>query len=395
MSDSYYTLGLITAPGYPSELVGTIKSDLPDLLAYYVDDTRKWKIDCKVDSLTGGTDQSDEVMKSIIEKRSENEWDFTVALTDLPLLKMKKAIIAEAYQEEGVALISLPGLGAVPLARRVRDSILQLVNEMFYTSTEEGREKAEVRLEHKDQQEDRNLKNRDPKRLVGRRGIDKLSPIKRETPEGTENIDVQFKVNSYGGSMLRLVTGMVRANQPWAMFPSFKKVIMIAFTTGTYALVFPTLWLLSNDYSVWRMFMLSVISILAMVFWIISAHNLWEKKRVTEKEVHIRKLYNATTFLTLFTSVCLYYGLLFILFSIAVMVLIPMSLLQSEVSPDTGYINYFYIAWTATSVATIIGALGSALEDEEVVLSSTYGYRQRQRYETIREMEEEKEENNR
>ncbi|MBM7578013.1 MFS transporter [Jeotgalibacillus terrae] len=391
MSGSHYTVGLIAAPGYPKELIDSLKAGLPELLGYYVDDQREWKIDCSIDSLTGGTDQSDEVMKAILTKSGENEWDFTVAITDLPLLHHKKAIIAEAYEEANIALISLPGLGAVPLARRVRDSILQLVNEMFYTTSEEGRQKAEQRLEKKDETEDKNLKTRNPKRLVGRKGFDKISPIRRETPEDTENIDVRFKVNSYSGSALRLLTGMVRANKPWVMFSSFKKVIMLAFTTGAYALVFPTLWMLSHEYSVWRMFLLSVVSILAMVFWVISAHKLWERKRDTEKEAHLRKLYNATTFLTLLASVCLYYILLFILFSFAVVLFIPMGLLQSEVSPDVGYVNYFFIAWTATSIATIIGALGSALEDEEVVLSSTYGYRQRQRYEEIRRMEEERE----
>ncbi|MFB1083425.1 hypothetical protein [Jeotgalibacillus sp. JSM ZJ347] len=391
MSGSNYTLGLIAAPGYPKELIDSLKAELPELLDYYVDDNRDWKIDCSIDSLTGGTDQSDEVMKAILSKRKENEWDFTVALTDLPLLFGKKAIIAEAYEEENIALISLPGLGAVSLSRRVRDSILQLVNEMFYTTSEEGREKAEKRLEQKDKTENKDLKTRNPKRLVGKKGFDKISPIQRETPEDTENIDVRFKVNSYAGSALRLLTGMVRANKPWVMFSSFKKVIMLAFTTGAYALVFPTLWMLSHEYSIWRMFLLSNISILAMVFWIISAHQLWEKKQVTQTAPHLRKLYNATTFLTLLTSVLLYYMLLFILFSFAVVLFIPMGLLQSEVSPDVGYVNYFYIAWTATSIATIIGALGSALEDEEVVLSSTYGYRQRQRYDEIREMMEEEE----
>ncbi|MDZ5712815.1 hypothetical protein [Jeotgalibacillus haloalkalitolerans] len=391
MSGSDYTVGLIAAPGYPKELIDSLKADLPELLDYYVDDHRHWKIDCSIDSITGGTDQSEEVMRAILSLRDENKWNFTVAITDLPLLQGKKAIIAEAYEEERVALISLPGLGAVPLARRVRDSILQLVNEMFYTTSDEGRRRAEQRLEKKDQTEDKELKTRNPKRLLGRKGFDKVSPIKRETPEDTENIDVRFKVNSYSGSALRLLTGMVRANKPWVMFSSFKKVIMLAFTTGAYALVFPTLWMLSNEYSVWRMFLLSNISILAMVFWIISAHQLWEKKQFTEKASHLRKLYNASTFLTLFTSVCFYYLLLFVLFSFAVILFIPMGLLQSEVSPDVGYVNYFYIAWTATSIATIIGALGSALEDEEVVLSSTYGYRQRQRYEEIRRIEEERE----
>ncbi len=107
---------------------------------------------------------------------------------------------------------------------------------------------------------------------------------------------------------------------------------------------------------------------------------------------YIRKLYNAATFFTLLFTVIMYYFILFILFSVAVIVLIPMGMLESQLTGSIGYINYFYIAWTATSVSTIIGALGSALENEEVVLASTYGYRQRQRYEKIKKSEEEKKE---
>ncbi|PPA69062.1 hypothetical protein [Jeotgalibacillus proteolyticus] len=393
MSGKINKLGLITAPGYPEKLITEIKDDLPELLSYYVDDQCEWKIELTVDSLTGGTDNSEEVLREVVKFKSKNEWDFTVAITDLPLLKNKKVIIAEALEEECIALISLPGLGAVPLGRRIRDSILQLVNEMTFDSSEEGRAEAEKRLQKKDRENKKNLKNRHPKRLVGRHGFDRLSPIKREAPEeNEEHIDVRFKVDSYFGSAIRLLTGMVRANRPWTLFPSFIKVIILAFTTGAYALVFPTLWTLSNEYSPWRMLLLTVISISAMVTWIITAHKLWEKKSSSNQTDYIRNLYNTTTALTLFVSVSLYYSLLFILFSVAVIILIPISLLQSEVSGEVGYINYFYIAWTATSISTIIGALGSALEEEEVVLSSTYGYRQRQRYQYIKDRREKEEE---
>lgn len=111
----------------------------------------------------------------------------------------------------------------------------------------------------------------------------------------------------------------------------------------------------------------------------------------TEKDKensHLRRLYNTVTFFTLAVSVMLYYALLFLIFLVTVFLLIPKSMLESQLSAEVGYMQFFYIAWTATSVSTIIGALGSALENEEVVLSATYGYRQRQRYEQMKEAEE-------
>ncbi|MBN9654798.1 hypothetical protein J0K78_11025 [Halobacillus sp. GSS1] len=385
-------VGLITAPGYPKELGEALVNELPDLLRYYVEDNYNWKVEYTVDALTGVTEKSEDVLEATLDRSEKEKWDFGICLTDLPLFKGKFPIVAEACEEGRVALISLPGLGSTPMIKRVRESILQLVNEIYYGSSDKEREQAEERIQSKDNEQHEELRNKSSTRLIGKRGFEWLSPIQRETPrEGETNINVRFTVKSRISGALRLLTGMVRANRPWAMFPAFMKVIVFAFTTGAYALVFPTLWNLSNNYGIWRMFMLSIVSIIAMVGWIILAHRLWEKPN-DERASYLRKLYNAATVLTLFVSVSLYYLLLFFIFSLAVLAIIPMGMLKSQLTGDVGFINYFYIAWTATSVSTIIGALGSALEKEEVVLSSTYGYRQRQRYEQIKKTEEEEQE---
>lgn len=106
---------------------------------------------------------------------------------------------------------------------------------------------------------------------------------------------------------------------------------------------------------------------------------------------YIRKLYNATTVFTLLSTVCLYYIILYVLFTFAVNIFIPAELLENQINEEINFTSYLYIAWTATSIATIIGALGSALENEDVVLSSTYGYRQRQRHKQIKEQREQEE----
>ncbi len=392
MGASTMKLGLIAPPGYPKELGERLEQELPEWLNYYVDDEYNWEVEYVINALTGVTEDSIEVLNATMDKKEEENWDFSVCITDLPLFNNKRLIVAEGYEEGHVALISLPSLGSTPMVKRVRESILQLVNEMYYGSSEEEREEAEERIQSKDKEDHHNLRNKNSTSLVGKRAFERLSPIRRETPgEEESNVDVRFLVNSRGSGALRLITGMVRANRPWAMFPAFMKVIVIAFTTGAYALVFPTLWQLANNYDVWRMFMLSIVSILAMVGWVVVAHHLWEKPNKERADI-IRKFYNTATLLTLFITVCLYYTLLFFLFSIAVIMIIPIGMLDSQLSGAVGYSHYFYIAWTATSISTIIGALGSVLENEEVVLSSTYGYRQRQRYKQIKQAEEEKQE---
>lgn len=133
------------------------------------------------------------------------------------------------------------------------------------------------------------------------------------------------------------------------------------------------------------------VSALAMVGWIILAHNLWEKSN-DDKADYLRRLYNTATILTLFITVCLFYFLLFLLFSIAILIIIPMGMLQSQLSGEVGYMNYFYIAWTANKRLDHYWGAGICLENEEVVLSSTYGYRQRQRYKQLKESKQGKKE---
>ncbi|CAN5664329.1 MAG: hypothetical protein M3494_18120 [Actinomycetota bacterium] len=77
-------------------------------------------------------------------------------------------------------------------------------------------------------------------------------------------------------SHLRLLAGMVLANRPWKIFPSFKGVLAAAFATGAYVLVTPTIWQFGDTFGWPRLSALMVISIAAMVVWLIVSHGLWE-----------------------------------------------------------------------------------------------------------------------
>lgn len=305
-----------------------------------------------------------------------------------------RMIVAEANEDENIALISMPSFGSTFMIRRLRESIMQLVNEMYYGSSEESRERSALRIESK-RSKHKGIDVDDSKNLMTSRFLGWLSPLKRETPNDGEEeyLDVRFTVGRRGSISIRLLAGMVRANRPWSLFPSFMKILIIAFATGSYALVFPTLWLLSEHYTIFRMCLLTVFSILAMTVWIILIHRLWERKR-DQNISYVRRLYNATTFFTLLITVCIYYVMLFGLFLVGVFVFIPMGMLEDQLTGTPGLSNYFYIAWIAASVATVIGALGTALEDEDVVLNATYGYRQRQRQERLKKEREKEEEEN-
>jgi hypothetical protein len=62
-------------------------------------------------------------------------------------------------------------------------------------------------------------------------------------------------------------------------------------------------------------------------------------------------------------------------------VFVPGGYFQTTLKHPVGLADYVTLAWMATSLATVAGALGSSLEHEDTVREATYGYRQRRRNE--------------
>jgi len=171
---------------------------------------------------------------------------------------------------------------------------------------------------------------------------------------------------------------MVLANRPWRLFPSFKGALAAAFATAAYVLVVTTIWQLANSAGRARLLALMVLSIAAMAVWIIVAHHLWERPDDREAR-HWAALYNGVTALTITVAVLLAYAVLFALVLLAAGVFVPGGFFQSTLRHPVGPFDYVTLAWMATSLATVAGALGASLEHEDTVREAAYGYRQRRR----------------
>jgi hypothetical protein len=79
--------------------------------------------------------------------------------------------------------------------------------------------------------------------------------------------------------------------------------------------------------------------------------------------------------------VLLAYAILFALILLAAWVFVPGDYFQSILKHPVGFGEYLTLSWLAASLATVAGALGASLEDEETVRKASYGYRQRRRHE--------------
>ncbi|OHV13126.1 hypothetical protein BH688_02665 [Kushneria phosphatilytica] len=386
MDSSTCRVGLVPAPELPRDIAEELCDELPDLLVRHLDDRYQWQVQMKTDPLIGAEEETREMLHQAQALSREQGWDYVVCLTDLPLYRNGRLVIAEGSGASGVILISQPALGASPMRKRIREAIIQMLSELHHGSSSQARDRQQ---QHNDCQSEARresgLYNNNARELVGWRLSERIAPIRRITPSDDADISVRFIADSRLRGHCKLLAGMVRANRPWTIFPAFRKIIAVAFATGAYGLLFPTLWRLSDAYSIWRFVLLMLAAMVAMVTWIIIDHGLWEPQRRSDA-FPMAALYNLTTLITLGVGVLFYYAILLIMFLAAVFIFVPDGLLQSTLGHEVSPWHYPALAWLTSSVATIAGALGAGLESDETVRSATYGYRQKSRQQRVQQL---------
>ena len=416
-------IGIIAAPERAATITSNIIEKLPKQLSNQISKDIHWEVEEIVDPLTGAAEAAQDILYNATYIKRKKGWDYAVCLTDLPIFYHKDIVAADISFNYKVAQISIPTFGWIPMKRRIEKTIIQLLTELHdhftvdepkhYNSivSEKQNEKSityifkrqfpimpirrqeNPNISFKSEYEFINHELRADRQLESNNTSESSTKTKEDT-EQTEftaeqndnNIDVRFLVYPRLIGRLRLILGMTFANNPLKIMSSFKNVIAIAFTTGAFALIFPTIWNLGQLFSVYRLCGIMVAAILGLVTWIIVAHHLWEYPSSRNKR-NIRYLYNLATTLTLIIDVTTYYVFMFVLFLIACLVFIPIEYFQLMIHQydDVGstFINYMRVAWAAASISTIVSAIGAGLENEELVRDITYGYRQIRRYEKI------------
>ena len=102
--------------------------------------------------------------------------------------------------------------------------------------------------------------------------------MKAVEPEEDESSKERYINTLFIMSWIQLVAGLTRANQPWKNIFNFKKIISVAFATGTYISIFSMPWELSVIYSPFRLILLMVIAIIGMAGWLFYAHQLLRER---------------------------------------------------------------------------------------------------------------------
>jgi hypothetical protein len=344
-------VGLIaTPPDYPAWVAQRLAAELAELLAQRVNDRVRWDVRTGWGSVAPRRDGGVEALLDDVARRREQEgWDVAICLTDLPLQVQRVPIVVRSSAARRVAVVSLPALGLGQL-RAVRAVVPDLVKELLHRS---GAGRAPG----------------DPEPLT--RLVDVMAAIHR-TLDTSEDGEVGLVASRVGGG-LRLVIGMVRANRPGRALLGLSKLLVAAFGTAAFALTTNTIWQMSHALSALRLTVIMVFGIGSLIAWLIVAHDLWEKPgRGTPPE--LARLFNIGTVLTLCLATTVSYVVLFAGTAAAAWLLIRPSVLAQSLQSPIGLANYLTLAWIVSSMATVGGAIGSGLEDEETVRAAAYGY---------------------
>lgn len=123
----------------------------------------------------------------------------------------------------------------------------------------------------------------------------------------------------------------------------------------------------------------TVLSIGAMVTWLILDHELWERPESSAARTRSR-LYNIATVITLIIGVVVLHVALFLSMLFTAGILLTPDVFAQAVGHPVSAADYLWLAWLIASIATVGGALGSGLEDDGGVRAAAYGIRQRQRF---------------
>ena len=290
------TVGLDVAPGVTERLAESLMEELPDMLSEQYNNEKEWTFDLVTDPLTGFAESVDEIFKKVADYHDKRQWDYVISITDLPMFADHQVMALDINMYNGAAIFSYPAFGWRPVKNRFKQAILSIIQELH-----------EAEHESRNYDDNNNIETSVKKQFPLSK-IDKTQVYLEET----ESYHLRYLSSSRSRGMFRLVSGMTFANNPLNMMASLSNIVAIAFTTGAFGLVFTTMWQMANNFSMWRLFGISIIAIIGMLIWIMMSHDLWESVK-SSKNKRITWLYNATTIMTLIIAIIIYYIILTII----------------------------------------------------------------------------------
>jgi hypothetical protein len=341
-------LGVISAPGAATELAQRLRAQLAEHIAAGLPGV-DWSIRFVSDRLVDRPADLSQLIAAGRRRLIDEGWQLALCLTDLPLQTARRPVVAHASMTHGVAVLSLPALGAVGVTRRAVEAIVRLVAALAGdpgSGTGPTRRSTAART--------RRLRELGHRPEPDGRGVGLVAGVV------TGNV--------------RLLLGMLRANRPWRLAVRLSRALVAALAAAVFALVTSDIWRLADGIGPGRLGVLAVCSVTAVVVSLIVGAGLWERAPADGSGREQIILFNIVTLATVLIGVLALYLALLTLNLVGAFLLVPRPLLADAVGHPAGVPAVAELAWLATSVATIGGALGAGLESDEAVREAAYGY---------------------
>lgn len=339
-------VGLVADPGMANELAEDLRGDVARTLGRLSSGV-EWTVRSWGEQLSLDPDNRIRLSDSGADG-AVRDADIHVFLTDLPRQDGTQPIVAYASPQRRTAILSLPALGGIRIRSRALGLIVELVRCLAANDPD---------LPDLDQNGARNAR-----------------PSVRRVSNSDEDGDIQLTTPGWRGRA-RLLGGMVRDNRPWRLVPQLSKALAAAAAAAAFGIFYPIVWSMADHLSPLRLTLISMFAVSLMVGWLIAYNELWERPGERRKVV----LYNSATVITVAIGVLLMYFALFSLTLLGAVTVIPASYLSIELRHEATVLDYVALAWLASSMGTIAGALGSSMETRREVQHATFSRREQAR----------------
>lgn len=340
---------MLAAPGPASELTESLVGEIADRLAGQLPGVR-WRAEFVSDRLVQPPTDLSELIAAGRRMLLERGWHLAVCVTDLPLQTARRPVIAHVSATHGVAVLSMPALGPVSVRKRTAETIVRLVGHILGDPAQAEGAAERVTLAE----------------VVTRR----MRELGGRTERGEHGVGFVARVIT---GNIWLLLGMLRANRPWRLALRLMRVLAVAFAAGVFALLTSDIWRLSDDLGPLRLAVIALGSVAGITVTIVVATGLWERSPHSAAREQVA-LFNIVTAATAGLGVAALYLALFAIMLAAALLLVPGNLLDQVLGYPAGVVGQVRLAWLATSIAILGGALGAALESGEAVREAAYAY---------------------
>src|SRR3989440_518901 len=194
------------------------------------------------------------------------------------------------------------------------------------------------------------------------------------SPLGRTRADEDGTIAFVGATLrgnLRLLVGMVRANQPARVIARLSIALAVSLGTAAYAMSSSSIWMLSHGMAWPRLALLGAASMITLCVVLVLAHGLWERASGPDDREAV-VLFNLTTSATLGLAVLTLYASLLALSVVGGAGLIPPSVYQGSVGHTPAVADYLKLGWLAAAIATAAPALGPPTESDEARPRAAY-----------------------